>query len=425
MTLRRAPGIGRVLAAGGFALSALGLVLFAWAAVGGPLPGALGLSGAQPAEVRAIPEGGALGPGRIAEAVQFDEILNAVDEETRSAARRLLAESATALEGRALDLNDALGNLGPFFEDAAEIVELVRAQRPQVRSLVRDTGAVFDALAADGDALAGAIVGTEQAFGGFADEGEALAETVRILPTFEREARLTLERLDGFQRIALPVVRELTPAADDLAPTLRSLGRLSPPLRDVSGELGPLLDAAEPGLPAFGRTLGELRPALRELDPFLANLNPVVRYLSAYRHFVTGFLANPNLALAATLPELPGQPGPRHMLRVLSYMSAETLSVHPVRLATNRGNGYMPPTVTALEGEPSGYAQEVGSGIFPSFDCKNTDYTPSSQDPDEDEHRLGDGKEPAVYYDWAGCIITDGFGPEWGGGRAPRVVADP
>jgi hypothetical protein len=147
----------------------------------------------------------------------------------------------------------------------------------------------------------------------------------------------------------------------------------------------------------------------------------VLRYLYAYRFIVEGFVANPNLGLAPSLPTIPGQPAPRHALRILGYFSAETLGIHPIRLPTNRGNGYVPPTVLPMDGRPRGYAQEISAGALPSFDCKNTDYTPTSQDPDEDEHRYKDGGTPEVDYDWAGCIITKGFGRALGGGRGPQV----
>ena len=320
-----------------------------------------------------------LGLGQVTEATQFDEILDALDAPTRAAGRRLVHSSAGALAGRGLDLNDSLGNLGRLFDDAAEIAASVRSQRGAVRGLIRDTGTVLDALSSGDRELAGAITGANETFGGLADADDRLAETVFILPTFEREATLTLERLERLRRNAAPVVAELLPVADDVSPTLRSLRRLSPSLRHVFADADPLLDAAAEGFPALRQTLAELRSPLRSLDPFLANLDPVLRYLYAYRNIVTGFLANPLLGLTGTLPEAPGQPSPRHLLRILPYFSTESLSVHPTRLATNRGNGYVPPTVTPIEsGTPSGYAQEVASGAFANFDCKNTDYTESS-----------------------------------------------
>jgi hypothetical protein len=60
-------------------------------------------------------------------------------------------------------------------------------------------------------------------------------------------------------------------------------------------------------------------------------------------------------------------PAARHNLRQLTYLSTEALTINPQRLNTNRGNAYLAPGV--LNGPSS-----ARNGIFPNFDCKNTDW---------------------------------------------------
>src|SRR5215213_5106902 len=72
------------------------------------------VSDAEAEAAEPVPEGGELGIGAVEEATQFDEILNAFDEETRAATRSLAATGSRALRGRAIDLSDGLGNIGPF-----------------------------------------------------------------------------------------------------------------------------------------------------------------------------------------------------------------------------------------------------------------------------------------------------------------------
>ena len=239
------------------------------------LGAAANVSDAEAEAAKPVPEGGELGIGAVEEATQFDEILNAFDEETRESARSLTATGAKALRGRGLDLSDGLGNIAPFLEDAEEITETVRAERPAVRGLVRDTGAVFESLAADDRALRGTVTGLEQTFGGLADAHEPLAESLQILPTFEREADLTLERLDQLGEKARPVVAKLLPVATDVPPTLASVRRLAPDLESALRQTEPLIKAAEKGLPALTGTIKELGPVFDALDPFLAEVNPV------------------------------------------------------------------------------------------------------------------------------------------------------
>ncbi len=77
-----------------------------------------------------------------------------------------------------------------------------------------------------------------------------------ILPTFQRESRATLLRLDEFQRDTRPLIQKLLPVANDISPTLDSVRRLSPNLESLFRNLDPLIDASKDGFPALERFLG-------------------------------------------------------------------------------------------------------------------------------------------------------------------------
>ncbi len=387
------------------------------------LGAAANVSDAEAESIEAVEEGGSLGLGQTEEATQIDEIFNALDEETRTSFQRWQAGAAQAIQGRGLDFNDALGNLGPFVTDAADVVDILARQKAALQGIVRDTGETFEALTAHNEALAGAIVGSRNTFEALASEETALAETFQILPTFERETRATLARLDEFQVNARPLIRELLPVARDLSPTLASVRELSPNLRNLFFDLDDLQRVSRKGLPALGATLSGLRPVLDRLDPFLSNLNPLLRFLNFNRGTVTDFLGAPGFAHAGTLAKQPGDPAPRHTLRILTHLSAESLSIWPTRLSTNRGNTYV---------APGGISRIASDGVVPSFDCKNTDYSIFEQPTDEDEVRRDQPAPPGVSGvtdSFAPCVIQGEYpsppGEDYGGGRFPQIFADP
>jgi phospholipid/cholesterol/gamma-HCH transport system substrate-binding protein len=394
------------------------------------LGSAASVSDAESRDIESIPEGGALGIGRTQEATQIDEIFNALDEQTRTAFQRWQQNAALAVEGRGLDLNDAFGNLGPFITDASAIIDILDRQKQALKGLVRDTGTVFTALTAEDKQLAGAIVGSDNTFDALASEDRALAETFQVFPTFQRETRATLTRLDQFQANTKPLIDDLIPVARDLSPTLHSVRELSPNLLHLFRKLGPFEEASKKGFPALQSTLNGLAPVLDRLDPFLANLNPVIRYLQFNRKTIPDFLGNPAFALSGQYDGFSDDPAPRHGLRQLSYLSNETLSIYPTRLPTNRGNGYLAPG--DLNGPTS-----AQNGIFPNFDCKNTDYSsggpPSAQDTDEQEILPGqsvpgvnDGHPPGTTpAQFAPCFVRHTFPGGFGNDRGPEVFADP
>ena len=154
------------------------------------------------------------------------------------------------------------------------------------------------------------------------------------MPTFQRETRATLERLDTFQANTKPLIDDLVPVARDLSPTLASVRELSPNLRDLFIKLGDLQEVAQTGLPAARSFLTASAPVLDQLDPFLANLNPVLRYLEFQKATVVDFLMAPGVALSGKYVGQPGDPAPRHGLRQIGYIGTpEALSIYPTRLA--------------------------------------------------------------------------------------------
>ena len=151
----------------------------------------------------------------------------------------------------------------------------------------------------------------------------------------------------------------------------------------------------------------------------------MIRYLSFHRKNVTDFLGAPALAHAGHVGMGPDDPAPRHVLRQITHLSTETLSIWPRRLATNRGNAYL---------APGALSRIATDGIFPNFDCKNTDFS-GNADPDEDEVRLGEPSAPdvnggiGVTASFAPCIIQGDYPNSplgnFGDDRFPQLFADP
>ncbi len=192
-----------------------------------------------------------------------------------------------------------------------------------MRSLISNTGVVFDALSERDGQLRELIENANRVFATTASRDRELQETFVALPTFERESRETIDRLTEFARDTDPLVTQLRPAARELSPTLQDLSDLAPELESLFRGLGPLITASAPGFPALERVLEELPPLLGQLDPALRQVNPVLDALGFYKPELTAFLANTVAATQATSvsdegpaalpahhePAQPGEPG--------------------------------------------------------------------------------------------------------------------
>jgi phospholipid/cholesterol/gamma-HCH transport system substrate-binding protein len=296
-----------------------------------------------------VPEDGALKDAQISETVELDEIYRAFDAKTRDAFRTWMEEQAIAVDGRGVDINNALGNLGPFAEDAAEIVDVLNRQEGGVQALIRDTGVVFEALTERNGQLRELIENSNLVFATTAERDQELADTFRILPTFQRESRTTLTRLTEFAEDTNPLVNQLRPAARELSPTLDDLAALSPDLKELFRRLDPLITASRRGFPAAQQLLDDLKPLTGQLDPTLRQLIPMLDFLGLYKRELTAFFAN---TVAATQAYEVRGDTKVHYLRTTNPLNAENLAVYPRRIGSNRPNPYMLPG--AMEKLPTG-----------------------------------------------------------------------
>jgi phospholipid/cholesterol/gamma-HCH transport system substrate-binding protein len=309
-----------------------------------------------------LPEGATLATANVEETIELDEIFRAFDPRTRRYFQEWLHEAGIASTGRfASDLNDSLGNAAPFFENGADLLRPLDEHEVALRRVVRDTGRVFDAISRENGQLRGLVVNGEATFSALASRDDALAETFQVLPTFLRETRATVGRLERFARNTDPLVRDLREPAGDLGPTLRDLGDLSPDLEKLFRDVHPLVDASATGVPAAERFLEGAEPLLESTHSFLVELNPILAYLSYSRTQVSQFISTGAGALAGTGEGgYLGRGAGEHYLPQMAIIDGRALQQRASRPFWERANAYV---------APNGYARAVPLGVIESFDC--------------------------------------------------------
>jgi ABC-type transporter Mla subunit MlaD len=267
---------------------------------------------------------------------------------------------AEASYGRGADINDAFGSLPGFAGDTTRLLEILNSQEGAVRKLVSDTGTVFGALTERDGQLRDMLDNSRAATDALGRRSEQFADAFRVLPEFEKQGTLLIERVNRFQDVADPAIDQLRPAVRELGPTGRSLAKLAPDLNGLLGDLGPLITASRAGIPAAVRIVSDARNILAQLDPWLRSANPAFQLLSEYRRELVAVIAN--LTGASQAQSLSSDR--KHILKYFRggpTLNAEALAVYPTRRNGNRSSVYGPPN-TNLAPEDIRFRTWQGAG---------------------------------------------------------------
>jgi phospholipid/cholesterol/gamma-HCH transport system substrate-binding protein len=329
-----------------------------------------------------LAEGAALPHAAITSTVELDEIFRSFDKKTRAAFRTWMQSSSLAVAGRGPDINAVFGNLPGLSASAEDLLRELNAQSGAVRQVVSSTGDVFDALSERQGQLRALVTESNRLFGVTAARNQDLAAIFRELPRFERESRITLPRLTEFGNVAMPTVKQLQPAATEMAPAFDALNRLSPEAKSFFSALGPAIDASKRAVPAFDRVATQLPPLLEDFQPFLRNVNPIVQYLGLNQREIAALLGNfVGATNGRSIPgalQVDGKPAknPANYLRATAPLGPEALTFYSRALGASRGNAYALPN--------TGDRLASNYPVYDTRSCTNGDVAPpATADPPE------------------------------------------
>ena len=240
-----------------------------------------------------LPDGGLIPVAQTSRPVQLDQVLTALQSDTRASLKKLLRGFGATLgsEPTAADdadqdpevrgltggqaLNRSLGHSADALRDSAIVSEALQGEAPRdLTRLIRGLARTSSALARDERALGGLIEDFNTTVAATASKAPELTETIRLLGPTAANARR------GFGSIAraLPptreFARELTPGVAELPATIAAalpwLDQTEPLLGDA--ELGGLLAELTPA----SRDLAALAQATREFLPRIDEFNRCV-----------------------------------------------------------------------------------------------------------------------------------------------------
>ena len=177
-----------------------------------------------------LASGAVIPPQQTAAPVQFNQVLTALQSETRQDLRTLLREYSSALKGPgARGFNEAIKHWEDAYRDGSQVADATRGQQAHDLSrLLRGQGRVFGALSRNPEQLADLVTDLNDTIAGFARQEGNLRATVPALRDVLREGRPALASLNSalpsvraFARDALPGARSSNATLDAQLPFIR------------------------------------------------------------------------------------------------------------------------------------------------------------------------------------------------------------
>src|SRR3954470_12076314 len=248
-----------------------------------------------------IPGGGVLSVDKTTNAVDLDQLFNALEPKTRKGLQGVLQGFATWYAGQSTNLGKSFKYFGPSLQSFSKVMEeLVRDQQAFTQFVVNGARTV-SAIAERRDDLS-ALVSNGSAFArGFSQQSAALDKSLALFPSTLREGSATFKTLES----ALGDLNRLTdvskPATKNLAPFLSDFADLfkefQPAFRDfryIVRNPGPHNDATDQmrQIPALERLAATNTKnsvaALKQSQEVIEFLRPYAPDLAAWiTHFAT------------------------------------------------------------------------------------------------------------------------------------------
>ncbi len=184
--------------------------------------------------------------------VNPDEILSALDADSRDYLRLLVSGAGRGLETRGTSLREVFKRFEPTHRDLARVTRAVATRRENLRRLIHSLNGLNGELASKRGDLTELVSTSADVFEAFASEQASISDSVRKLPATLRQTTQTLGKVERYANV-------LGPAAEELRP------------------VGPALEIANKAVIPFAK---EATPTLRtKIRPFVREARPVVRSL--------------------------------------------------------------------------------------------------------------------------------------------------
>jgi phospholipid/cholesterol/gamma-HCH transport system substrate-binding protein len=228
-----------------------------------------------------LPENATVPVGQTEPDVNLDELLSALDDDTRTWLQVLLVDGAQGLKGRGKDLGDTFRTFGPTARALRDINSQLKTRRENIARVMHNFSLIADELGDRDDELARFVDSNGAVLRVLASQDANIRSTLQELPGALESTREGLGRVGELSLKLGPTLTALRPGARDLAPMQRALRpffRETTPV--IHDEIRPLVRATRPVVTELRPTLNSLSAATSDLYTSLTILNRLLDMLA-------------------------------------------------------------------------------------------------------------------------------------------------
>jgi phospholipid/cholesterol/gamma-HCH transport system substrate-binding protein len=273
-----------------------------------------------PGDARHPARSGALIPlAQTSTPTELDDVLNALDDDTRKALAVFLAEQGQALVGRGGDLAAMLARMPRALDDARRLVAELGSNSRALGDLVERTDRIVASVARQRGPLARLVDSAGGAFTTLAARQTQLGETVRAAPGAVAQLHRSLLALQAAARPLIPAAQGLRAAAAPLTSTLRQLPAFSEAAR-------PALQTVRAVAPSLQRLANQGTPIVRRLGPAAVELSRFARAAEPASKTVDTGIADTLGFMEAWARAIQDRDGVGHVYRIALTLSPDLIS---------------------------------------------------------------------------------------------------
>jgi phospholipid/cholesterol/gamma-HCH transport system substrate-binding protein len=210
----------------------------------------------------------------------LDAFLATLDADTRQYIQLLLAGGAEGFGDRGRQLSGAFRRFQPFVHYLADINKAVAARRQALAGVIHNFGVLTTELGRRNAEIERFVSGSQAALGNFANEQQALQESLVEFPATLAAVQAGLGSSSAFSLAARPALIGLIPQAQALGPALQATERFfdqtTAPIRDqirpFTRQVRPVLTHTKQGaaplektVTGFGNSVGAFNAFFNEL----------------------------------------------------------------------------------------------------------------------------------------------------------------